>query len=303
VPQLLIQTLVALVAIFCVSPAHVQEAPDPEWRSLHERVDFELQSQLERRLDANSEWRRLIQRGHLAVGVVDLGSPSNMPRFARVNGNQMMYAASLPKIAVLLAAYVSFEDGTLKETPAVRGDLQNMIRFSNNAAATRMIDAVGMDKIERVVRDPQFGFYDEKLGGGLWVGKRYAATGPRYGDPVHDMLHGATVTQVARFYYELAAGRLIDARRSAQMLEDLADSEIHHAFVAAIEERAPAAKIYRKSGTWRQWHSDSALVRDPDWRNYILVALVESPNGEAILRNLVPMIEDILVQKRRLAQR
>jgi hypothetical protein len=64
-----------------------------------------------------------------------------------------------------------------------------------------------------------------------------------------------------------------------------------------------AAKIYRKSGTWRQWHSDSALVRDPDWRNYILVALVESPNGEAILRNLVPMIEDILVQKRRLAQR
>jgi beta-lactamase class A len=119
------------------------------------------------------------------------------------------------------------------------------------------------------------------------------------------MLHGATVTQVARFYYELAAGRLVNAQRSAQMLDDLADTEIHHAFVAAIEERAPSAKIYRKSGTWRQWHSDSVLVRDPEWRNYILVALVESPNGATILRNLVPVIEDILSQspQRIVAQR
>jgi beta-lactamase class A len=200
---------------------------------------------------------------------------------------------------------VSFEDGTLQETPAVHRDLQDMIRISSNAAATRMIDAVGMAKIERVVRDPLFGFYNEKRGGGLWVGKRYAATGPRYGDPLHNMLHGATVTQVARFYYELAAGRLVNAQRSAQMLDDLADTEIHHAFVAAIEERAPSAKIYRKSGTWRQWHSDSVLVRDPEWRNYILVALVESPNGATILRNLVPVIEDILSQspQRIVAQR
>jgi hypothetical protein len=36
------------------------------------------------------------------------------------------------------------------------------------------------------------------------------------------------------------------------------------------------------------------LVQGPTWRNYILVALVEAENGEAILRGLVPIVEEIL---------
>jgi beta-lactamase class A len=36
------------------------------------------------------------------------------------------------------------------------------------------------------------------------------------------------------------------------------------------------------------------LVQGPDWRKYILVALVESANGETILRDLVPAVEAIL---------
>lgn len=262
------------------------------WLPLYERVDAELQASLEQKLNANPAWRQLIQRRKLAVGVVDLGS--DVPRFARVNGNQMMYAASLPKIAILLAAYVSFEDGSLEETPEIQQDLEDMIRTSSNSAATRMIDAIGMAKIEAVMRDPQFGFYDEKRGGGLWVGKRYASSGTRRGDPLHNVSHGATVTQVSRFYYLLASGRLINKTRSEQMLANLEDPGIHHKFVAAIEQRAPRARLFRKSGTWRQWHSDSVLVRGPVWRNYILVALVESENGEQILRNLVPAVEETL---------
>jgi beta-lactamase class A len=277
-----------------VPAVHVAAVSLPEWRPLYEHFDAGLQVQLEARLNANPEWRRLIQRKKLAVGVVDLGPTSDTPRFARVNGNQMMYAASLPKIAILLSAYVSFEDGSLPETIGVHRELGEMIRVSSNAAATRMIDTIGMTKIERVMRDPRFGFYDEQRGGGLWVGKRYASTGVRRGDPLFNVSHGATVTQVSRFYYQLATGRMISAERSRQMLEDLADPGIHHKFVAAVEKRAPLARIFRKSGTWRQWHSDSMLVRGPDWRNYILVALVESPSGEALLRDLVPAVEGVL---------
>lgn len=280
------------VAAVLTTGLSADELLDHEWRPLYERVDPELQSLLEERLARNAEWQRLIQRRKLAVGVVDLSS--EVPRFARVNGNQMMYAASLPKIAILLTAYASFEDGSLAETPEVHQDLQSMIRVSNNAAATRMLDAVGMDKIEHVMRDPQFGFYDEKRGGGLWVGKRYASAGVRHGDPLFNVSHGATVTQVARFYYLLANRRLINAQRSEQMLGDLVDPGIHHKFVAEIERRAPRARIFRKSGTWHQWHSDSVLVQGPTWRNYILVALVESENGEEILRGLVPAAEEIL---------
>ena len=264
-----------------------------EWRPLYERVDPELQRSLEDRLAQNPEWARLIGRKQMAIGVVDLSG--DVPRFARVNGNQMMYAASLPKIAILLAAYVSFEDGSLEETVDVHEDLANMIRVSSNSAATRLIDRIGMKKIQSVLKDPQFGFYDEKRGGGLWVGKRYASAGPRVGDPMYGISHGATATQVCRFFYLLASGRLISPERSAMMLEDLVDPRLHHKFVSQIEERAPKARIFRKSGTWKQWHSDAILVQGTAWRDYILVGLVESPNGEMILRQVLPAIEELIV--------
>lgn len=37
------------------------------------------------------------------------------------------------------------------------------------------------------------------------------------------------------------------------------------------------------------------MVRGPVWRNYIPVALVESVDGEQILRELVPAIEEMLL--------
>jgi beta-lactamase class A len=282
------------VALMLSAGASAAQFSAENWTPLYERVDAAFQANLEQRLKANAAWRRLIERRRLAVAVVDLGTENEAPRFARVNGNQMMYAASLPKIAILLAAYAAFEDGTLAETDALHEDLRNMIRVSSNASATRMMDTVGMENIQRVMRDPKYGFYDEERGGGLWVGKRYASEGPRRGDPLFGISHGATATQVARFYYQLAEGHLISPKRSAQMLEDLADPGLHHKFVAAIESRAPLARIFRKSGTWRNYHSDSVLVRGPNWRNYILVALVESPDGETILREMVPIVEEML---------
>ena len=78
------------------------------------------------------------------------------------------------------------------------------------------------------------------------------------------------------------------------MLEDLSDPALHHKFVYSLDRIAPNAKLYRKSGTWRRWHSDSIMVRGKKWRNYILTAMVESPDGENILRKLVPLVEQTI---------
>lgn len=266
---------------------------DWQWQPLYAQVDSSLQAAMEKRLNANPEWARLIRGKKMAIGLVDLSGAE--PRFARVNGNHMMYAASLPKIAILLGAYVSFEDGSLAETDEVHADLADMIRVSSNAAATRLIDRIGMKKIQTILQDPQYGFYDEKRGGGLWVGKRYASDGPRVGDPMFNISHGATATQVCRFFYLLAEGHLINAERSAQMLADLSDPHLHHKFVSQVEDRAPGAQMYRKSGTWKQWHSDAIMVRGTQWRDYILVGLVESQNGERVLRQVLPAMEELIV--------
>lgn len=267
--------------------------PDGSWRSLYESADPALQAALEQAVNARKAWRSLVRHHKMAVGVVDL-SEIEQPRFARLNGSVEMYAASLPKIAILLAAYQSFEDQTLPETDEVHADLAAMIRRSSNEAATRMIDRLGFDTIERVLTDPRYELYDPAHGGGLWVGKRYAKTGDRIGDPVANISHAATATQVCRFYYLLATGRVISAERSQQILADLADPGLHHKFVGVLEQRAPRARLFRKSGTWQRWHSDSVLVWGAEWRRYILVAMVESENGERILRELLPVVEEVL---------
>lgn len=255
-----------------------------------------LQKRLNQQLISHPQWRKLIAKGKLAVGLVDLSDISS-PRFAQVNGEIEMYAASLPKIAILLAAFDHFEKGKLQRTAEVEQDLHAMIRYSNNQAATRTIDRLGgLMKINAVLRDPRYHFYDRE-NGGLWVGKRYAKTGPRLPDPVNGLSHSASVTQVCRFYYLLATGRLVSPQASRDMLEMLSEPGIEHKFVKALHEMAPDANLYRKSGTWKQWHADSVLVWGPDWRRYILVALVESPNGEGILRELVAQAE-VALQKR-----
>jgi beta-lactamase class A len=299
------RVLSALVALLAFGPGTraEQELPLPPTATesarqpLHQRVDPVLQAELKQALDENQLWRRLVASEKMAVGVVDLSDPDR-PRFARVNGRTMMYAASLPKIAVLLAAFVSFEDGTLDETPEIHRDLVAMIRVSSNAAATRMIDRIGFEKIAAVLMDPQYGFYNKELGGGLWVGKRYAKAGGRHPDPIRGLSHAASVTEVCRFYYLLANGRIISPERSREMLEILADPDIHHKFVCMIEERAPDARMFRKSGTWKKWHCDSVLVWGRVWRHYILVALVEHELGEQILRDLVPVVESLLEPSR-----
>ena len=73
----------------------------------------------------------------------------------------------------------------------------------------------------------------------------------------------------------------------------MSDPELHHKFVAKLEQIAPRAKLYRKSGTWKNFHADSVLVWGPE-RRYILVALSEDKDGARILQDLVVAVDKML---------
>ena len=234
----------------------------------------------------------------MSIGIVDL-SDINDIQYAGLNDDHMMYAASLPKIAVLLAAMDAIDKGELVNSKKVQQDMRMMISKSNNQATTRMIDRVGYEKIEEVLRMPQHKLYDEEVGGGLWVGKRYAAGGRRYPDPLKGLSHAATTRQVCSFYYQLAMGNLVNERRSKQMLNIMENPELHHKFVNTLDRVAPKARLFRKSGSWKNYHSDSVLVWGPD-RKYILVALIDDAYGEQIIRDLVLPLEKVMKNSRTL---
>lgn len=262
-------------------------------KPLRDLVDAPLQEKLISQLNQNKKWKRLIDQKKMAVGLVDLRDPLDV-KYARVNGNVMMYAASLPKIAVLLAAEDALEKGEMEETDEIKSDLRLMISKSDNAAATRMIDRLGYEKIASVLTDPKYDLYDDNYGGGLWVGKRYAKLGERYPEHIKGLSHAATVSQVCRYYYMLAYGKLVSFDRSKIMLDMMVDPDLHHKFVNSLNIVAPRAKLFRKSGTWKNFHTDSVLVWGPDGRRYILVALIEDADGEKICRDLVMEIEKVL---------
>lgn len=296
------KTLLAIALLFATIALNAQRFSNSQLpinlpfqyvESLENTLDLGFQQKLLQRLLENKKWKTLIAQKKLSLGVVDLNDPLNV-KYAAVNGDEMMYAASLPKIAVMLAATDALEKGELKETKEVTHDMRLMICKSDNQASTRMIDRLGYKKIERVLTDPRYAFYDRDHGGGLWVGKRYAASGGKNPDPLKGLSHAATANQVCRFYYMLAFGKLVSMERSKQMLGFMVDPQLHHKFVNTLNRVAPEAKLYRKSGSWENFHSDSILVWGDDWRKYILVGLAEDPEGEKIMRELVTAVEEVL---------
>jgi len=271
---------------------------DREIETISEIHDVKMQKALEEEIFKNKTWRRLVKGKQMSVGIVDLSDTTNF-RYAGLNDNYMMYAASLPKIAILLAAMDAIDKGELEYTDEVKKDMRLMISKSNNRASTRMIDRVGYKKIEQVLRAPKHKLYDEEVGGGLWVGKRYAAQGKRYPDPIKGLSHAATTRQVCSFYYQLALGNLISTERSEEMLNIMIEPALHHKFVNTLDKIAPKADVYRKSGSWRNYHSDSALVWGPN-RKYIIVALIDYDYGEQTIRDLVKPLEKVLKNSRTL---
>ena len=266
-------------------------APFEDKAPLWDYRDSALQEKMEMvldRLDLDDD----VKDKDLSVVLVDVTDPDR-PRVAAVNGDQMMYAASLPKIAVLLAAFEMIATGKLQYDKETETLMKAMIRRSSNSATTEMMQRVGKENIARVLLSPRYRLYDPAHNGGLWVGKDYAKAGLWKRDPLHNLSHGATAMQVARFYYLLETGNLVTPEHSKQMRDIMEGSELKHKFVAGLLYVAPGAKLFRKSGSWRTYHSDSALVRRGG-KTYILVALSDDKEGSQWMVDIAAAMDGML---------
>jgi beta-lactamase class A len=270
------------------SPSTEKAPPSVDlWSSFDSRLQHGLESLLE-----SQGLREATKDGRLAVVVADITRP-DAPRVAAVNGDRMMYAASLPKIAILLGAMDKIQRDGAAPGAALDRDIEQMIRYSNNSAATRVLEWVGRERLLALLQSPQVRLYDPAHNGGLWVGKDYGGNPAYRRDPLHNLSHGATAMQVARLFQLLESGALLDAERRSRMKAALGDPGIRHKFVKGLAAR-PEATVFRKSGTWQQFHADGALVESGD-RKLVLVGLAHDPRGGDWLTQMAAPLYDLVL--------
>ena len=256
------------------------------------RKNAVLQRQLEKALLAKG-WGKYVERKLLSVGVADLTRKRRV-YYAGVNDNVMMYAASLPKIAILVSVIEAVAKGKLRWGPTYDRRLSNMIQASSNSDASWATDLVGLFGIENTMRNPRYCFYDESVGG-LWVGRAYRRGGASNRDPLHNISHGATARQATRFYVLLESRKLVTPHWSFRMLGLMSPPKHHHKFVGGLKGTKGVVFLARKSGTWRNFHADSALIQHQG-RVYAIVGISEIRSGESIMRELVRVVDTIMMK-------
>jgi len=124
---------------------------------LTETVDPQLQQALESLVEKQG-LATAVKKKQIALALVIATDPAK-PRLAELNGHSMMYAASLPKIAILLGAAVAIEEGKLELDKELHKDLNDMIRHSCNVCATRVLEKVGRQELIDILQSPGYRFY------------------------------------------------------------------------------------------------------------------------------------------------
>ena len=276
-----------LAKLQILDQSSADDDPAPLWDRVYPPLQAAVQAALVR-LELDDD----VRDRDLSVVLVDI-TEIDEPKVAAVNGDLMLYAASLPKIAVLLAVFDRIAAGDLILDAETQGLLEDMVRDSSNSASTEMMHRVGKEKIADVLLSPRYRLYDPRHNGGLWVGKDYARAGLWRRDPLHNLSHGATAMQVARFYYLLETGNLVSPEHSRKMKAILADTHLNHKFMGTLNHINPDAHVLRKSGSWRTFHSDSVLVRRGE-RGYIAVALSDDPKGSRWLAEIIWELNELI---------
>jgi beta-lactamase class A len=223
-----------------------------------------------------------------AVGVLDL----NGLRLALLRPDRMEYAASVPKVGILLAYFQLHPAAATNLDAPTRHELGLMAKASNNEMATKFSQEMGLRQIQQVLNAR--GFYDTNRGGGIWFGKHYGKGGERIVDPVGGHSHGATVRQVLRFFLLLEQGRLVSAEASKTMREIFLSPEIPHddiKFVKGLKGRG--VQFIRKWGSWEEWQHDAAVITGPG-RHYILVALTHHARGDNYLEDFARAVDNVM---------
>ena len=268
---------ICLLIFFTSFGANVAQSKTkyPDLRDTH---NPELQKALDKALgSSHPEFWDGVNKKEMSIVVADV-TDLQKPQVAWYNPDLMLYAASLPKIAIVLGVFVEIDRGQIELDTQTRDQLVQTVKHSSNKDATALLHKVGFERLAEILQDERYGkLYDPAHGGGLWVGKEYGKGKAWKRDPLHGISHGASAMQVTRLYYGLMTGTILDTKYLPELEKIFGNPAIRHKFVKGMQGRE-GVEIFRKSGTWRTYHSDSAVIARDDLI-YIVVSIDNHPDA------------------------
>lgn len=283
--------LAAAISLCGGGCASVSPSPRPALAAFVLDYDTPCDAALQARVEGIDESLRArlgMTAERTAAGVLDV----RRLRLAMVRPDRIDYAASVPKIGILLAWFQAHPEAVTNLSAQTRHELGLMVKVSSNELAAKFSRELGLKEIQQVIH--RHGLYDAARGGGLWMGKHYGSGGERFGDPVANLSHAATVRQLLRFYLLLEQGRLVSPEASRVMRGIFASPDIAHRedkFVKGLAGRE--VQVLRKAGWWETWFHDTAIVTGPG-RHYLLVAMTHHPEGDAYLAEFARAVDEVM---------
>jgi beta-lactamase class A len=288
------QLLIAGIALFITSLTFAAAPTSQPFESYVLGYDTPVDADLQKKVEAiDTELRERIgmTSDQAAVGVLDL----EHLKLALIRPDAGDYAASVPKVGILLAYFQLHPEAVDHLDPQTEKELGMMAKQSNNQMASKFSHEIGLKKVQEVINS--YDLYNADHGGGIWVGKHYGKDTEKYPDPVGHNSHAATVRQLMRYWLWLEQGKLVSPAASKKMREIFASPSLEAddiKFVKGLKGRD--VQIVRKWGSWDKWYHDTAIVTGPG-RHYILVAMTQHEKGDDYLEALAPRVDDLMQGK------
>ncbi|MGV3755769.1 MAG: serine hydrolase [Verrucomicrobiota bacterium] len=296
-----------LLTFFCMSTnlAQALELPhSPELQKILDSVVSDTLKQFE---------SKGLKADQLAVTVVDMKDTSKLVR-ASYRGDLRIYPASVVKMFYMLAAHQWMEEGKLQDTEELRRAMKDMIVESGNEPTHYIVDLLTDTTSGPELSSAELEKWQEKRNAvnrylvargyqNINVNRKPWGDGP-YGRETQSIKISApnhrnwlTTDATARLMTEIALGKAVTQKRSAEMRELLSrdpksktDRQAAFTGVALPE----GTKLWSKAGWTSQTRHDAAYVELSDGRKFVLVVFTE---GNANNTEIIPAVAKLWLER------
>jgi hypothetical protein len=250
-----------------------------------------------------------LKKEELAVTIADLSDAENVT-VASHRGGERIYPASVIKMFYLEAAHRWMEEGRISETPELRRAMRDMIVDSSNEATHYIVDLLTGTTSGPELEPPAMkewehkrnainryflsrGFADVNANQKPWCEGPYGRERIFVGEKFTNR-NKLTTEATARLLAEIALGRAVSEKRSAEMLELLRrdpfaparnpDDQAHGFTGTAVPK---GGKLWSKAGWTSETRHDAAYLELPDGGKLVLVIFTV---GHANEREIIPAL-------------